>query len=344
VTGDTYSNPFPLREAAFGPPPPNVTKPFAAHLDASGSTLLFSSYLGFHAATKIATDGGGSIYIAANTPVADSSDQPAALLAKFSAAPPAGPAPRRVVDAFRRANAPLSPQEIVIVDFPEFAPASEIDLGLQPKGGAPLQLGGVSVEFNGVRAPVLAVRGGEIECVTPAALGGQSFAAVQVVNGGVRSGVLNVDVAENSLALYQARNQDGSVNSPRNPAPPGSQVTFLFTGNGLSSPAPADGAIAGNAPRTSPPVKLWLIPPQQSLIELTPDVSPAPGYVTGLFAASATVPQATGVVTVQLFPQFPAALPYPFIDTVIPLSVGTPTPLRHPRRPRNTAGPPVPRK
>ena len=50
------------------------------------------------------------------------------------------------------ASVPVAPQEIVVIEIPGFQPASEIDLGLQPAGGAPFQLGGVSVELTGVRA------------------------------------------------------------------------------------------------------------------------------------------------------------------------------------------------
>ena len=56
VAGDTESSPFPLSGSLFGPPPPGFSRPFVTHLDATGSTLLFSSYLSFGSAASIAPD------------------------------------------------------------------------------------------------------------------------------------------------------------------------------------------------------------------------------------------------------------------------------------------------
>jgi uncharacterized protein (TIGR03437 family) len=324
VTGDTYSDPFPALGSVFGPPP-QTPKPFVTHLDATGSKLLFSSYLDFGTVTSIAPDGAGNVYVAENVPKASYVMPTAAVLAKLATAPSAAPAPRQVVDAFSRANVTISPQEIVVVEMPGFQPASAIDLGLQPVGGAPLQLGGVSVEFNGVAAAMLAVRAGEIECVTPVALAGQSLAAVQVVNAGARSGVLNVDVAPISPAFYQVRNWNGTVNSPDNLAPAGTEVTFLFTGAGLPNP----GASAIPLPLT---FQFTPVSPQGTVQVTIGDVSAAPGFVTGLAAAKVRVPSISGAVTVQMFPAYPTVFPYPQVYPAISISVGA-TPPRRPLPP-----------
>ena len=330
VTGDTQSDPFPVRDPVFGPPPPNISRPFISHLDATGSSLLFSSYLAFGSSALVAPDAAGNVYVTENPPAGASYGLTPIVgtLAKISTAPAAYPAPQRVVDVFSRTNVPVSPQEIVAVEIPGFQPPQEINLGFQPAGGAPPQLAGVSVDFNGTPAPMLAVRNGEIVCVTPAALQGQTLAAVQVVNGASRSGMLYVDVMASTPAFYQVRNPDGKVNSRRDPAPPGSQVTFLLTGAGMPDPTPPDGAIATSAGLPSPPVSLSF----NGSASVPAAVGAAAGVVIGMYAATATLPQAAGAITVNLYSS--STYPFPFVTPPIVVEVGAPPPLRSPGRPR----------
>ncbi len=232
--------------------------------------------------------------------------------------------PRRVVDAFRRANVPIAPQEIVVVELPGFQPAAEIDLGLQPAGGAPFVLGGVSVQFNGLAAPMLAVRNGEIECITPAALAGQTLATVQVLKPGGPSGILNVDVGPNAAAFYQVLNADGTVNTPGNPALTGSTITFLFTGANLPASPATDGSIAG---ASGAPVAMPLdfrFSTQFALVQLSiSTVSPVAGYVAGMYAAKVQVPQITGTMTVTMFAGYPIVFPYPTVYPTIAMTAIT---------------------
>ena len=103
----------------FDPPPAGYTRPFVARWNGAGS-LTFSSYLPLGAITR-ASGYGAAVYAAENTPEAAYLDPVIGRLLKIGTA--AGTAaPRRVVDAFSRANLPITAEEIVVVEMPGFRP------------------------------------------------------------------------------------------------------------------------------------------------------------------------------------------------------------------------------
>lgn len=90
----------------------------------------------------------------------------------------------------------------------------------------------VEVEHKGVRSPIV---------------------TVPVL--GTRPGLFSVDGSGRGQAA--AFNEDGSVNSPSNPAKPGSIVVFYATGEGLTDPPAPDGLIVnGVLPKPRLPVSV----------------------------------------------------------------------------------------
>jgi uncharacterized protein (TIGR03437 family) len=71
-------------------------------------------------------------------------------------------------------------------------------------------------------------------------------------NGGSTQTTAEVSAAEPGQAL--AINQDGTVNTPANPAARGSVLTFWATGQGTTQPASGDGQPA-SAGKLQVPVK-----------------------------------------------------------------------------------------
>jgi uncharacterized protein (TIGR03437 family) len=86
-------------------------------------------------------------------------------------------------------------------------------------------------------------------------------------------------------------NQDGSPNSPLNPAAPGSVVTLLASGAGQLSPGGIDGAIVspGNLPQPVLPV-MAQIGGQPADVEYA---GGAPGMVEGVIQVNLQIPTAT---------------------------------------------------
>ena len=76
-------------------------------------------------------------------------------------------------------------------------------------------------------------------------------------------------------------NEDGTINSPANPAPRGSTVSVYATGEGLTDPVVANGAILTTLlPKPRQGVSVWFENPDETGTVLPVDVSYA-GSVSG---------------------------------------------------------------
>src|SRR5262249_43391780 len=135
----------------------------------------------------------------------------------------------QVRNAFSLLPGPFAPGEILELTVPTLVPDQPVDLGFDLHGG-PLAttLGGVQVSFDGLPAYLISAMPGKIVCIAPLAISGQTVTGIQVTAGGISSNVLNASVAAAAVGLLSAdasgagyanaRNADGSVNSPANPA------------------------------------------------------------------------------------------------------------------------------
>src|SRR5262249_29470554 len=130
--------------------------------------------------------------------------------------------------------------------------------GLGPKAGVaasgttgfPTVLGGTRVLVSGLWAPLLYAGESQINAVVPAGVGTrQGEITVFTATGSsapwytwfeaVSPGLFTADGSGSGQASIL--NQDGTTNSPRNPASRGSVVVLYGTGGGLTAPAFADG-------------------------------------------------------------------------------------------------------
>ncbi|MEO8592471.1 MAG: hypothetical protein ABI759_04045 [Candidatus Solibacter sp.] len=88
-------------------------------------------------------------------------------------------------------------------------------------------------------------------------------------------------------------NQDGSYNSPSNPALKGGVIVFNAVGAGVMTPGAADGAVSGDAlPLPVPQLKVSV-----SIRGVDAPVlyaGAAPGYVSGLLQVKVRVPEEVG--------------------------------------------------
>jgi len=132
-------------------------------------------------------------------------------------------------------------------------------------------LSGVQVLVNGTAAPLLYVGAGQINAVAPYEIAGSvgRSVGVQVLNNGVQSNSLNVNVVATAPAVFSLGNgqgailnQDGSVNGPGNPAARGSVISIYGTGEGQLNPPGVDGSLAtgtvASLPRPAAPFSLTI--------------------------------------------------------------------------------------
>lgn len=215
---------------------PQSNNHFAFELSADGTTRTFSTYL----PRAVAFDG---------TDYWSLSDDPVRVLERTPVRGTDVTGIRCIAHGATFENGPVAPGEIVTLFGKRIGtdPAQTLKLGVG--GDVANYLGGVSVYFNGVSAPLLYVSGSQINAVVPFEVANWSETSVLIVKDGallpsvsvpvtaVRPGVFGVGEA------WSIFNQDGTQNSTANPAEPGSIVSLYMTGAGLMNPAPRTGSV-----------------------------------------------------------------------------------------------------
>lgn len=202
------------------------------------------------------------------------------------------------------AQSGLAPGEIATFFGVGLGPSPGI-VGMPDLNGIyPTELGGVTVQFtmNGlppVAAPLLYVGPGQINFQVPFRFLGQGSVTVTtpttVVPSMQISQIASPGIFQQNLSGFAAAlNQDGSVNSPSNPAQTGSIVSLFVTGLSQNGNAPfeVNGAIAQSASPISLAPSLgievlfgnWPLPVLYA--------GAAPGLIDGVFQINVELPQA----------------------------------------------------
>lgn len=152
----------------------------------------------------------------------------------------------------------LTPGELVSLFGKHMGPEEGVAFELV-NDKLPTTLGGTQVLVNGEPAPLLYVSATQINMALPFSLKTSAYPVIQVVTTPERTGniVRSYRVWPTSLRIFQtfeefplaiALNQDGSVNSRRNPATPGSIISLFGTGGGQTTPASKEGEVTPLAP------------------------------------------------------------------------------------------------
>ena len=268
---------------------------------------------------------GGAVYVAGEEGAAQvqadfehyAAFQPAnptsaGFLARFesSAAVSASSGPRIfpdcIVNSASYLGGGVAPREIVTIFGAEMGPSNLVRLQVNPDGRLATMLAGTRVLFNGIAAPLLYASAGQSSAIVPAALAGESTVDVQVEYNGIRSQRVTVPVLEARPGIFSVdgsgegqaaiQNEDGSLNSPGNPALRGSVVTLYATGGAEMAPGVDDGQVVTDVlPRTSQPIWIFFdlgtsefpVPPKAAEILYAGGV---PGSVAGLLQINLRIP------------------------------------------------------
>jgi uncharacterized protein (TIGR03437 family) len=165
-----------------------------------------------------------------------------------------------VLNAANYLGGGVAPGEIVTILGSALGPADLVKLQPTAIGQIPTNLSGTRILFDGEAAPLIYVSDQQSSAIVPYDIAGKSTVSVQVEYNGVQSSALTVPVFDSRLGVFsfgpngtgQAAiiNDDGTINSPFNPAAPGSTVSIYATGAGLGNPAGVDDQITGTNPST----------------------------------------------------------------------------------------------
>jgi uncharacterized protein (TIGR03437 family) len=172
-----------------------------------------------------------------------------------SSAPVTGSQPKIlwqcVLNAANYLGGGVAPGEIVTILGSAIGPSDLAGLQIGPDGHIATTLAGTRVLFNSEAAPLIYVSDQQSSAIVPYDIAGKGTVEVQVEHNGEISNSVTVPVLESRAGIFSfgpsgtgqaaIRNEDGSINSPFNPAARGSVVSIYATGAGLPDPpSPVD--------------------------------------------------------------------------------------------------------
>ncbi len=201
-----------------------------------------------------------------------------------------------VTNAATFATGAAAPGEIVSIFGTNLGPASGVSGAFDGGGRLATSVAGVTLTFNGFRAPLYFVRQDQINAQVPFEVAGQSFANVVISYQGLSSFAVNVPVAAAQPAIFVRLdgtgrpwifNQDSTLNDIGRGAPRGTVVTIYANGQGTVSPPLATGAPGAAAePFNRAPGVTAMIGGQSAIVHFA---GMTPGFV-GLLQVNAEVP------------------------------------------------------
>lgn len=207
-----------------------------------------------------------------------------------------------VVNAASYQGGGISPGELITIFGENLGPDDPAGAQIGADGKVATLTGGTRVLFNGVAAPMLSASRRQVSCVVPSYVGDLGEALIQVELEGRQSGVAALPVRAVHPGVFSADssgsgpgailNQDGTLNTPANPAPQGSVISVFLTGLGRTQPAAEDGLVnpARNGPVPLAPVAVR-IGGVESVVEF---VGGLPGAVAGAMQLNVRVPATPG--------------------------------------------------
>jgi uncharacterized protein (TIGR03437 family) len=259
VAGPTFAQWYPVR---------NSTAPCASvwlSVFAPDGSLLQTTYVPIPASTwlgAVATGPNSTLYLVASldgtafTPSQSGPVPPSYygfLLTRLSPHDGAQTFPLACIANSATADTgPIAPGGMVTLTGGGLGPEQGIQTEATMQSPFPTQAGNVEVTFDGTPGPLLWVQDAQVNVIAPWSLTPGATTQVCVSYNDVKTNCLAWPVAQVAPGVFTvdglyaaALNQDGTVNSPTNPAQFGSIVSIFATGLGAINPPQADGSLVG---------------------------------------------------------------------------------------------------
>lgn len=318
VAGSTASTNFPTTRDAFqrgfcGDRLRNTSQNFLAKFTASGQLRSATYSNSVVPIRSLTTDGANAFYFSG------SNSQPSSLslFRVDSGAPP----PQRYLACVVNAasltadyQGTIAPGEIVTLWGAGMGPDPGVSAQLDSSGRVPTTLAGTRVLFGNRPAPLLYVSASQINAVVPYAIYGQNTTTVIIERAGLPSNALTLGVNTSEIEIFTIDgsglgqgailNQDGTVNSPANPAAHGEVVALFATGMGQTDPSAIDGDIAA-PPRARPlsnPIVRMGSPENAEVLY----AGSAPSQVSGVMQINVRIPPSAPSGNVNINVQLPS--------------------------------------
>ncbi len=283
---------------------------FLTKVNAGATAILYSTYLGGNVrddGAAVALDRSGNAYLTGRSDSTDFGGTAAGVLAAPTGqvflskidftAPSPSPAVNCVFNLASRTAGALAPGEIVGIYGTGLGPAETVPLRIE-SGRLTTSLGGTRVLFDGVAAPLILVSANQINAIVPYAVANRTATVMQVEAGGRTLPPRTFPVRQFAPALFTVNgsgagpgaivNQDGTLNSPSNPAERGSIVSLFANGLALANTTYIDGEIAPETARPAAGVAAV------SFFGVSAPIlyaGPSPGLVSALTQINIVVPR-----------------------------------------------------
>jgi uncharacterized protein (TIGR03437 family) len=212
-----------------------------------------------------------------------------------------GPVQSGIVSGGSFLPGPIAPGEIVVLTGSGLGPVQPAQFQANSAGIVGTQLGGVSVTFNGIFAPILYASARQITAIVPYGIAGptiqvaaqyQSLITLSTSVPMAASAPAFLTADSSGHGQISAVNSTGEPNSLGRPAATGSVITLYATGEGPTSPAGVDGKIGANPlPQPVLPVTVT-IGGQTAVVQYAGGET---GMVAGVMRIDAQIPR--GIVS-----------------------------------------------
>ncbi len=197
------------------------------------------------APSGMAVDGSGRVYVADTGNYAVRVLQPVSQSVIVSA----------VVDAASESATPVSPGQIVVIYGSGLGPSPAVVN--QPVSGVfATNVGGTTVYFNSIPAPILYTSATQVTAIVPYGVTGSTAQLTLVYQGQILP-ALTLPVAASAPSFFTSNQTgagqaaalnvvDGTFNSATNPVKIGAYIELFATGEGQTNPAGVDGKVGGS--------------------------------------------------------------------------------------------------
>lgn len=192
----------------------------------------------------------------------------------------------------------VSPGAIVTVFGQQLGPPTGVSYSLEA-GRVPTTLAGTVVLVNGEPAPILYSSDRQVNFIVPYSV--QAPALVRVTGPAGANSEIRVSVLPASITLFStggaplypaaALNEDGTLNSPENPARKGSRVVLFGTGVGQTSPPSVAGEITPVEPRPATHESIAVYVNSTLNLAKLEYAGAAPGLVSGVTQLNIRLPE-----------------------------------------------------
>jgi len=227
----------------------------------------------------------------------DGSNQKLSININLTVSAPPAPQITKVLHAATMQATWLSPGLIVVLQGIGMGPVNTVNGTLLAPGAVDTIAGGTRVLFDGVAAPVLSANATSVLAVVPYGVSGKVNSNIVVEYQGVQSNPFGSSVFDSAPGIFtrdgsglgQAaiNNENGSPNSPANPAALGSVISIFGTGEGNTIPLGQDGRIIVTDLRVPVlPVRFFINGRQLDILY----AGSAPGFVAGSFQVNVRIP------------------------------------------------------